>query len=266
MQASERVAAGDFSKPVMAYQEGEFSQLADALTDMMTKLKKVRRELITAEQIAAWQVVGRKVAHEIKNPLTPIEISIDDLRRSYQEKLPDFDTILNETTRTIKSEINRVTMLLDEFVSFARMTAPKPRSVDPSELCLNLESLYRSEIDAERLTINNEFHGGVVTLDPDAISQVLINLVKNGLESSEDAVVTVTVRGAGAGVEFLVADTGCGFTPEKLANSFEPYVSAKPGGSGLGLVICHRIVHDHGGSITIYNQTDGGAAVRVTLP
>lgn len=266
VQASSRVAAGDFTTPVMAYEEGEFSQLADSLTDMMVKLKALQKELATTEKIAAWQTMGRKVAHEIKNPLTPIAVSVDDLRRSYRERLPHFSKTLEETTVTIKSEVNRMTKLLDQFVSFARMSAPVIRTVEVDTFLKEMTALYRREINSGRLTVVNTCRRDKFKLDPEAFKQVLINLIKNGLEAVDDAVVTLTMSGEEDSLNIRVEDTGPGFTEEKLQNSFEPYFSTKKGGSGLGLVICHRIVYDHGGTMELYNRPEGGGGVRIKLP
>lgn len=266
VQASSRVAAGDFTTPVMAYEEGEFSQLADSLTDMMEKLKALRKKLATTEKIAAWQTLGRKIAHEIKNPLTPIAISVDDLRRSHREQLPQFSRTLEETTATIKSEVDRMTKLLDQFVSFARMSAPVIRTVDADMFVKSVTALYRREIDSGRLRVVNNSRHEKFRLDPEALKQVLINLIKNGFEAADDAIVTATISDEENGLKITVEDTGPGFTEEKLQNSFEPYVSTKKGGSGLGLVICHRIVHDHGGTMELYNSLEGGGGVGIRLP
>ena len=266
VQATSRVADGDFSTPVMAYEEGEFSQLADSFTDMMVKLKALQKELATTEKIAAWQIMGRKIAHEIKNPLTPIAISADDLRRSYHEQLPQFDRTLEETTATIKSEVNRMTKLLDQFVSFARMGAPVISPVAANMFLNSVKALYKHEVDSGRLTTVNNSRCEKFRLDPEAFKQVLINLIKNGFETTDDATVTLTVNDEGDYLKFTVEDSGPGFTEKKLQNSFEPYVSTKKDGSGLGLVICHRIVHDHGGTMELYNRPEGGGGVSIKLP
>lgn len=264
--ATSRVAKGDFSTPVMAYEEGEFSQLADSISQMMTDLKRLQRELATSEKIAAWKTIGQKVAHEIKNPLTPITISIDDLRRSYLENLPDFDKTLKETTATIRSEIDRLVQLLDRFVSFARMDAPMITKIRPQVLIEDITALYQREIDSGRLSVTNNSNRGIFKLDPGAIKQVLLNLIKNSFETSTDTVVRLEICDVNSGIEIKVEDDGPGFNPEILQNRFQPYVSTKEDGSGLGLVICQRIVHDHGGSIDLYNRSEGGAGVIIKLP
>jgi len=266
VQASEQISKGDFSTPVIAYQEGEFSRVADSLNEMTARLNDTRKKLATSEKIAAWQTVGRKVAHEIKNPLTPIAISVDDLRRSYQERLPDFDRTLRQTTDTIKSEVDRLTKLLEQFVSFARMSAPVIRRVSGKELAEKIKSLYRPEIESGRLKWENRSQRKDLSLDPDAVTQVLVNLIKNGFESGDGATVQVRLEDEESDLVVTVEDSGPGFTNEKLQSSFEPYVSSKKGGSGLGLVICHRLVHDHGGTMELYNRTEGGGGVKIRLP
>lgn len=265
--ATDRVARGDFNHPVMAYEEGEFSQLADSFTDMMLRLRKIQSQLATTEKIAAWQTVGRKIAHEIKNPLSPISISVDDLKSAYNDKLPNFDQTLNETTTTIKTEVERLTKLLDEFVSFARMRQPLLEEQDLKPFIASLEQFYKNEIDKQHLKVDStKLTIDKIKFDTDLLKQVLLNLIKNGFESKEDAKVELTFSNQNDNLLITISDNGPGFSEEKLANSFEPYQTTKPHGSGLGLVICHRIIHDHNGTLELSNAESGGAIVTITLP
>jgi len=264
--ATNRVSQGDFSTPVMAYEEGEFSQLAESFSDMMTRLKQLQKELATAEKIAAWKSIGQKIAHEVKNPLTPIVLSVDDLRRSYMEKLPDFEKTLKDCTTTVREEVNRLTRLLDQFVGFARMNAPVRIDVKPGQFIEGMMVLYSKNIENGQLVIENRSRQNTFRFDPEAIKQVLLNLVKNGYESSADTHVRVIIRDIDGGLEIVVEDDGPGFNENMLARKFEPYMSSKKDGSGLGLVICQRIIYDHGGTIDIYNRPDGGAGVNIKLP
>jgi two-component system, NtrC family, nitrogen regulation sensor histidine kinase NtrY len=261
-----RVAGGDLDTTVMAYSEGEFSQLADSFSEMTRKLRLSQERLATSEKIAAWQSLARKIAHEIKNPLTPIGLSADDLRRSYQEQLPGFDQTLDNNTRLIKSEVNRLTRLLDEFVSFARMKPPELQSVTVTNLVDKLQTLYQPEIANGRFISNSQTGRNNVRLDPDLITQLLVNLIKNGLESDANSKVTVSLADDSSLFILTVSDTGPGFSETVLARQFEPYLSSKKGGSGLGLAICQRIAYDHGGRIELKNRTEGGAEVTVWLP
>lgn len=265
LAATERVARGDLQTPLFAYDTGEFSRLADGLSDMITKLRQSQERLTATERIAAWQVMGRKIAHEIKNPLTPISLSTDDLRRSYSEGRTDFETTLKQCTTTIKTEISRMTRLLDQFVSFARMPSPVLAVIPLQSLVGDLRGLYKSEVEAGTLGLLIESQRKSLLIDPDQVKQLFVNLIKNAQEAGK---VTTTVRLSDTESAFVIVveDSGPGFAPEKLANPFEPYVSSKKDGSGLGLVICQRIAIDHGGTIEVYNRPEGGAGVRVTLP
>ena len=265
-QAAKRISTGDFSKPVMAYEEGEFSQLADSFTDMTFKLKKIQKELATTEKIAAWQVMGRKVAHEIRNPLTPIAVSVDDLRRSYQEKLDNFPEILLETTGTIKTEIVRLTKLLDHFVKFARMNPPIITKTSFGKIITNIDSLYKNEIDSDRLIIKNNLANDSVNLDPEMITQTLINLIKNGLETGDNTIVSLEITNINNDIKISVFDSGSGFPDEILNSEPQPYLSTKKDGSGLGLVICQRIINDHNGTFEISNLENGGAGINILIP
>ena len=273
VEAFSRVAGGDLSTPVMAYEEGEFAQLADSFSEMMEKLRRSQQQLATSQRIAAWQTMARKIAHEIKNPLTPIAISADDLRRSYVEQLPGFDDTLKSATQMIKQETNRLSRILDEFVSFARMAPPSPVDVPAGEILAGLESLHSDKITSGVLKVRYESNRKRLHVDPDQLRQVLVNLVKNAFEAvsevgkgSEDVAVEVVMRDANGVLEIIVTDNGPGFSQQAMQQPFEPYVSTKRGGSGLGLVICQRIVHDHGGTIELANQPQGGAVVTIRLP
>lgn len=266
VEASERISSGDYKTPVMAYEEGEFSRLADAFTDMMLNIRKTRDELAMSEKIAAWQAIGRKVAHEIKNPLTPIEISVDDLRRSAKENLPNLHDTIDSTTSIIKTETGRLRKLLDNFVSFARMAPPEISDTRVGDIIEQINLLYRSEIDSGRLTISNRSEIETVRLDPEKIKQLLINLIKNGLELSPESKVTAAVDVKCNNLAFQISDNGPGFAESILEEGVRPYVSTKKDGSGLGLVICQRIAYDHGGRLEISNRENGGGMVEVTIP
>ena len=166
----------------------------------------------------------------------------------------------------IRSEINRLTRLLDEFVSFARMKPPEIRKTRLDKILAELETLYQDQVSSNRVIVINRSKRTTMMLDRELITQVLVNLVKNSLESGENVTATVTIDNTGNGISLTVSDTGPGFTDEVLSRQFEPYLSTKKNGSGLGLVICQRIVHDHGGNIRLSNRKEGGAEVVIILP
>ena len=260
------VAEGNFDTPIMAYEEGEFSELADSFSEMIRKLKQTQQKLSTVEKIAAWQTVGRKIAHELKNPLSPISIAADDLRYSYAEQQENFDKILDETTTTIKKEVLRMNNILDEFVSFARMKQSEIKNVSLLTFFKDVMIHYQRELMQSRFQLTIPTEDRHLKLDPDTFMQVLINIIKNGFESKENATVSLTIKSEPDKTIIHVEDDGPGFSEERLSNSFEPFATTKKGGSGLGLVISHRIVNDHNGIMEISNRENGGGRVTITLP
>jgi nitrogen fixation/metabolism regulation signal transduction histidine kinase len=146
------------------------------------------------------------------------------------------------------------------------MNPPEITAMRPEEVIDPVKALYRSSIADHQLKFNNMSGRDYWQVDPEQIRQVLINLIKNGFESAEGAQVTVDIADSRDGITIQVEDTGPGFPDEVLHAGFQPYLSKKADGTGLGLVISQRIVHDHGGTIEIYNRKAGGAGVSITLP
>ncbi len=261
-----RVASGDFSEPVPDIGAGEFGRLADSFNDMMKQLETYRERLIVSQKIAAWQAIGRRMAHEVKNPLTPITIAVDDLRLSYHEQRPDFEKVVDECTTTIKRQINHLKKLLDEFSMFAKMPPPEMSVVTAAEFFQPLTVLYKDDISAGRIIIDAAITGDIrLRIDPDQMRQVIINLVKNSLEAGANAC-TITMTTTGDRIDLTIEDDGPGFPSRLLEEGIMPYFTTKERGSGLGLTICQRIVFDHEGTMNLENKTEGGGRVGITLP
>ncbi len=260
-----RVASGDFSRPVPGAVESEFSELADSFNYMMRQLDTYRERLLVSQKIAAWQTIGRRIAHEIKNPLTPITIAVDDLRLSYHENKADFEKILNECTDAIKQQVHHLKKLIEEFSEFAKMPPPEFTTVSSAELLQPLTVLFKEELDSGQVRIEDNAGDAELRLDPDQMEQVIINLVKNSLEAGCRAcAIRLTVTDDR--IELHIEDDGPGFPKRLLDEGMTPYFSTKEGGSGLGLVICQRIVFDHNGVMSLENKPEGGARVIISVP
>ncbi|MCP4569724.1 MAG: HAMP domain-containing protein [FCB group bacterium] len=265
-EGAARVASGDFTRPVVESSGGEFGELAESFNYMMKELTQYREKLIVSQKIAAWQTIGRKVAHEVKNPLTPIAIAADDLKRSFDEKRPDFENILNNNTSTIRKEIDRLKKLINQFSTFARMPAPEIVSIEPASFAAEIEVLFKEEISAGRVTIKNNLTPKSLKIDPDQMLQVLINLIKNSLEAgSKNCMVAINHDNNGR-LNLIIEDDGSGFAQKIIEDGITPYYSTKEKGSGLGLLISQRIVFDHDGTLILENKAEGGARVTVTVP
>ncbi len=231
-------------------------------------------ELVSAQRTAAWSDVARRIAHEIKNPLTPITLSVERLKRKYADKISDAED--QEQYRhyldTISRHVGDIGSMVEEFVSFARMPAPvlKPENLYEviekiifSERTTHPEIGYVFEPEAKEL---------IVTCDEQKLGQVFTNLLKNAAESMESLKkgakkqIHITVKPVKTKVTITIHDSGPGFPPDKIATLTEPYVTTRAKGTGLGLAIVRKTMEDHKGSLELSNHPDGGACVKLSLP
>jgi two-component system nitrogen regulation sensor histidine kinase NtrY len=227
-------------------------------------------EVIRAQQAMAWREVARRIAHEIKNPLTPIQLSTQRLRKKFAEGAPDVGSVFDECTRTIIQEVEGLRNLVDEFSHYARMPAPRLRPGDLHDIIQQVVQLYAGVRSGIALRADLDTTVPPLNLDPDQLKRALINLVDNAvaaLGDDEGEIVISTRHLSGAGrVVLEIADTGPGFPPEDRDRAFLPYYSTKRSSGGLGLAIVNRIVVEHGGEIRIEDNALRGARLVVTLP
>jgi two-component system, NtrC family, nitrogen regulation sensor histidine kinase NtrY len=225
--------------------------------------------LIRAQKVAAWREVARRLAHEIKNPLTPIQLSAERLRRHFSSAPPQARALVDECTETIIGEVESLKGLVDEFSQFARMPSPRTVPTDLAQLVTDTIALYNGIFTDVR--IEQRFAPGVplVRLDPEQIRRVIINLVDNAVEAMErrgQIVVETQLDAANNVVRVIVADDGPGIPPAEREKLFLPYYSTKRRGSGLGLAIVRRIIAEHGGSIDVGDNTPQGTRFTIELP
>jgi signal transduction histidine kinase len=261
----------DFRVPVRA--ADEVGAVASAFNFMMEDLRTSKERLVIAERIAAWQEIARRLAHEIKNPLTPIQMAMDTLKKSWKKQHPSFDEILEESTTTVLQEADRLKHIVAEFSDFARMPKPEFGRVDLDELVRGGLALYK-----EAAPIETHLSGKIPDVDADKnqLNQVLLNLVENARDAISQRPdpatgkihVTTKLGDAGDRALLIVEDNGPGVPPELKDKVFAPYFTTKhsKGGTGLGLAIVHRIVSDHGGRIVITDAKGGGARFLIELP
>jgi len=225
--------------------------------------------LIRAQKVAAWREVARRLAHEIKNPLTPIQLCAERLRRHFSSAPPAAKHLVDECTTTIVGEVESLKGLVDEFSQFARMPAPRTVPTDVALLISNTLTLYNglfADVHFER-----KFAEGIplVRLDPEQIRRVIINLVDNAVEAMERQgriVLETRLDIANSVARIIVADDGPGIPAAERDKLFLPYYSTKRRGSGLGLAIVRRIVAEHGGSIDVGDNTPRGTRFTIELP
>ena len=225
--------------------------------------------LIRAQKVAAWREVARRLAHEIKNPLTPIQLSAERLRRHFSTAPPPAKALVDECTVTIVGEVESLKGLVDEFSQFARMPSPRTIPTDLAQLITDTISLYRGIFSDVR--IDQRFAPGIplVRLDAEQIKRVIINLVDNAIEAMErrgHIVVETQLDPSNSLVRVVVADDGPGIPPAEREKLFLPYYSTKRRGSGLGLAIVRRIIAEHGGSIEVGDNAPRGTRFTIELP
>jgi signal transduction histidine kinase len=274
VEGARKVASGDLDLHVEGVRGRELSLLVSSFNTMTKRLKESQASRVRAERIAAWQEIARRLAHEIKNPLFPIQLSIQNLKKTYERKLPEFDEIFEESTSTILQEVDRLKRIVNEFSQFARMPRSVFRPESLAELVNTAATLYRGLPASIRLEL--ELSPGLpqVYVDREKILQVLLNLIKNAVEAMpEGGVLRIATSLSPATAEedapmvlLEVSDTGHGIGPEMQEQLFKPYFTTKEGGTGLGLSIVHRIVTDHGGRIAVESEAGKGTTFTVSLP
>ncbi len=235
--------------------------------------------LVNAQRQLAWRDVARRIAHEIRNPLTPIQLSTERLKRRYADKIGDDNGVFDRCVETIQRQVADIGRMVEEFSSFARMPKPSVAQFELGALLSGVAFSQRMVTPDIAVTYRGPAEAGALELSGDErlLGQALRNLVKNAAEAigelpqEEDVSgrieITAEPRGSEQ-VEITITDNGPGFPPELRMRLLEPYVTTRDKGTGLGLAIVHRIIVDHGGSISLLDRTDGrrGARVRMVLP
>jgi nitrogen fixation/metabolism regulation signal transduction histidine kinase len=230
-------------------------------------------ELLVAQREAAWGEVARRLAHEIKNPLTPIRLAAERIRRRYLPAMDQEDSqVLDRSTHTIVQQVEAMRDMVNAFSEYARSPAVAIARVDLSQLVREVAWLYRAQEGPPAVKLELE-EGLEVEADAVRVRQLLHNLIRNAqdaLEGQADGVIEITARCVTGGerllAEITVTDNGPGIAPDVLTRLFEPYVTSKKKGTGLGLAIVKKLVEEHGGAVTAENLPDRGARLTVRLP
>jgi signal transduction histidine kinase len=267
--ATQRVAAGDLEARVTTTSRDELRQLVESFNRMAADLDGQRRELARSNRLAAWADMARQVAHEVKNPLTPIQLSAQHLRRVFKDGGPGFALALETCTATILDQVHKLRGIATEFSSFARPPAAERDRVSLAALVRDALAPYRTAPpEGVRFSVDLPEDAPAVRVDRRLFDRALVNLVENALQAlaGEPGQVTVSVRAAEGRAIVEVADSGPGMEPAVRARLFEPFFSTKVAGGGLGLVLVKKIVEDHGGGVDLDSAPGQGTRVKIWLP
>lgn len=256
-----KVAAGDLHIQSEAQAQDEIRQLREAFNAMIRALRVNSEKLLVAERLAAWREVARQVSHEIKNPLTPIQLALYRLKQRLPEAMAAQEAV-GESLHAIEEELASFKHLAEEFSGFARLPAAELKPEDLNDLVQSTARLYETEAQIElRLAPRLP----ILLLDREQIKRLLNNLIKNAREActSAPSVIRITTKHEHDGAQLEIADNGPGLSASARAHLFEPNFTTKRGGSGLGLVMVKRIVEEHGATITV--QSEEGQGTRFMI-
>jgi signal transduction histidine kinase len=271
-RAARQVAGGDWNTHVKVSSSDELGQLAGAFNSMTQQLAEQRDRLVQAERVAAWRELARRLAHELKNPLFPLQITVENLLRAREQQLGEFDEVFRESTRTLLDEIANLSAIIGRFSDFAKMPPPQLLEVDLNELVSGAVRLFEAQIKSSgsapiqvRLELANQLEK--IQADPDLLHRAVQNLILNALDAMpEGGTLTLASSPCPGGVCLEVSDTGKGLTPEECARLFTPYYTSKQHGTGLGLAIVQSVVSDHGGRISVESDPGRVTTFRIELP
>jgi two-component system nitrogen regulation sensor histidine kinase NtrY len=280
-RAAEEVALGNWDTRVDVRGRDEVGTLARSFNHMTGELTAQREKLIQSERVAAWRELARRLAHELKNPLFPLQLTVENLIHARGLPEEEFDEVFRESTRTLSMEIANLKTIIGRFSDFSKMPKPHLERMDAAEAITRVALLYfpwKGKV-AEECDVTSAGEQKIdccivlgtdplpIDADPEMLHRALSNLVLNAMDAMPDGgKLTLSARSLDDRVEIRVADTGEGLTPEECERLFTPYYTTKQHGTGLGLAIVQSVVADHAGTISVESQAGGGAAFVLIFP
>jgi signal transduction histidine kinase len=273
-EAARRVAAGDLNTKVEVESRDELGELAASFNRMTEDLLQQKDRAVQAERVAAWRELARRLAHELKNPLFPLQVTVENLMRA-KEKSPEmFEEVFHESTATLLAEINNLKTIIGRFSEFSKMPQPQRQPTQVNDVLRSVLRVFQAQLQEDsRITVHTELAAlPEIQADPDLLHRALSNLVLNGIDAMPQGgqltLRTSEIRDGGPAdrVAIEVSDTGSGLTPEECERLFTPYYTTKQHGTGLGLAIVQSVVSDHGGKISVESTKEKGTTFRIELP
>src|SRR5581483_6698995 len=263
-----KVAAGNWDTTVEIQSKDEVGQLALAFNRMTRELAAQRERLLQAERVAAWRELARRLAHELKNPLFPLQITVENMQRAREQYPQEFDEVFREGTATLIAELGNLKQIIARFSDFAKMPAPEMQAVDLNELALHTVKLFEPQFAQAGINSVTDFDQALprVPADPEQMTRALRNLVLNAIDAMPGGgTLTIRTRVRETGALLEISDTGQGLTPEECERLFTPYYTTKTHGTGLGLAIVQSVISDHGGRISVRSKLGQGTTFVIEL-
>ncbi len=274
-EAAHRVAAGDLAAKVEVESSDELGALAASFNRMTEDLLQQKERAVQAERVAAWRELARRLAHELKNPLFPLQVTVENLIRAKTKSPEMFEEVFQEGTATLLTEINNLKTIIGRFSEFSKMPQPQHRPTQVNDVLQSVLRVFQAQLQAnDKIKVRTDLAADLpeISADPDLLHRALSNLVVNAIDAmpqgGELTLRTAAARSAEprAGVTISVSDTGSGLTPEECGRLFTPYYTTKQHGTGLGLAIVQSVVSDHGGKISVESTKEKGTTFQIELP
>ncbi len=270
--AAREVASGRWDTRIEVRGQDEIAQLGGAFNDMTRTLVAQKEKLVQTERVAAWRELARRLAHELRNPLFPLQITVENLQRARQLPPEQFQEVFGEGTATLKAELANLNSIVGRFSDFAKMPSPEFSKVNVNESMRSAVRLFEAQFTAvgkPSITIEYFLTESLPEIDGDAdlLHRAFQNLVLNAMDAMPGGgTLTLRTRDQAETVKIEVSDTGKGLTPEECSRLFTPYYTTKVQGTGLGLAIVQSVISDHHGTISVTSEEGRGATFHIELP
>ena len=273
-EAARRVAAGDLGAKVEVESSDELGELAASFNRMTEDLVQQKDRTLQAERVAAWRELARRLAHELKNPLFPLQVTVENLLRAKQKSPEMFEEVFHEGTATLLAEIDNLKTIIGRFSEFSKMPQPQRRPTQVNDVVRSVLRVFHAQLrdndkEKNRIVVRTELAEALpeISADPDLLHRALQNLVLNAIDAlPQGGELAIRTGSLGDRIELLVSDTGSGLTQEECGRLFTPYYTTKQHGTGLGLAIVQSVVSDHGGKISVESTKERGTTFRIELP
>jgi nitrogen fixation/metabolism regulation signal transduction histidine kinase len=270
--AAREVAAGNWNTQVEVTSSDELGELAESFNRMTRELLDQKERLVQTERVAAWRELARRLAHELKNPLFPLQLTVENLIRARQQTPEQFEEVLRESSSTLLAEIANLKAIISRFSEFSKMPQPHFQRVQLNEVVANVARLFQAQLRApDRAAIDCQLHLAEpmepIAADPELLHRAISNLVLNAMDAMpQGGTLKLRTYQQEDRAYVEISDTGTGLTPEECERLFTPYYTSKEHGTGLGLAIVQSVVSDHEGRISVQSRAGQGTTFVIELP